>query len=205
MLPKTRYFVGFASVMLVLDQLSKWWVQAHIRPYKAADEIVVIANFFSIAHAKNKGAAFSALADFEYRQQLFLVFCLVAVIVLVQGVRQLRPDDRFQATAMGMIFSGAIGNQIDRLRFQEVTDMIKMYAGFEPAKSWFLEHVHTNVWPIYNIADSCIVIGVSMFALGYLFEKDRPEATATDGQRPSTGASALAGPPAEPESRPSLD
>lgn len=194
---KTQVFFAAVIGMLALDQLSKWWVVQNLRPYKAADEVSLIANLFSISHAKNKGAAFSALDDFEYRLHVFGLFTVIAVVVLVQGYRQLRDDDRFQAAAMGLILSGALGNAIDRALFGQVTDMFKVYAGSEPLKSWFIGKVGTNVWPIFNVADACIVVGVSLFALGYLFEKDRPEEIAAAGGDPKNLSSA--------ESRPSLE
>lgn len=197
--PKSQVFYVAILATLALDQLTKWWTVQNIRPYKAVDDVVVIANWFSIAHAKNKGAAFSALDDFEYRLHVFGFFTIVAVVVLVQGFRQLRADDRFQALAMGLILSGALGNAIDRALFGQVTDMFKVYAGSEPLKSWFISNVGTNVWPIFNVADSCIVVGVSMFALGYLFEKDRPEEIAAV-QGKGDPAAAKAG-----ETHPSLD
>lgn len=200
LLPKTQVFAATVLGLLALDQYTKWWVVQHIRPYKSIDDVVVIANWISIAHAKNKGAAFSALDDFEYRLHVFGFFTVVAVVVLIQGYRQLRADDRFQAAAMGLILSGAVGNAIDRALFGQVTDMVKVYAGVEPLKSWFIEQVGTNVWPIFNVADSCIVVGVSLFALGYLFEKDRPDEIAAASAGSSDPAGATAG-----ESRPSLD
>ncbi len=200
--PKTLAFAGTTALFLALDQFSKWLTRANLAPYR--DEYVLIPNFFSFAHAKNKGAAFSALDDFEYRYHVFFTLTAVAVVVLFQGYRQLRDDDRVQGAAMGFILSGALGNFVDRLLFREVTDMFKvqwgwepgrsaLIHGFEPFKGWFgWDGFGTSVWPIFNIADSCIFIGLGLFALGFLFEKDTP-AEATGPAK------------AAPESAPSLE
>ena len=168
MTPKTPVFVGFASALLALDQITKYLVRQQI-PVNGG-EIVVIPSFLSITHASNKGAAFSALDSFAYRMPLFYAFTAVAVFVLVQGYRQLPGGDRFQAAAMGMILSGALGNFTDRVIAGEVTDMVKVYAGFEPLRSWAIAHFRTNVYPIWNVADAAIVVGVLMFGVTYWIE-----------------------------------
>ncbi|GDX80633.1 lipoprotein signal peptidase [Deltaproteobacteria bacterium] len=184
MTPKMLVFAPTAIVLLALDQATKWWVRGHIA---LRGDLPVIPNFLSISHAKNKGAAFSALDDFEYRLWVFYAFTAVAVYVLVQGFRQLRSDDRLQAFAMGSILSGAVGNFIDRVTAGEVTDMIKVFAGSEPLRGWAIAHIGTNVYPIFNVADAAIVVGVGLFAVSYFLEKEpAPEGAAPAGGAAST-------------------
>ena len=191
MSPKAKVFLITTSAVVALDQLTKYWVRANIRPYSAADEVSIIPNWLSISHAINKGAAFSALADFEYRLAVFFTFTAIAVVVIGVGYRMLAADDRLVSAALGTLLAGALGNFIDRAIFGQVTDMIKVYAGVEPAKSWFISHVGMSVWPIFNIADTAIWVGVIGFLLAHLFVKDHP-----------AGGQADAGPL---ESAPSLD
>ncbi|MSQ03580.1 MAG: signal peptidase II [Myxococcales bacterium] len=165
MSPKATVFAAAAVVLLALDQVTKWWVRANL---ELRDELSVIQNFLAITHATNKGAAFSALDHFEYRLPVFYGFTAVAVVVIVQGWRELPDRDRLQAFAMGAILSGAIGNLIDRIMAGEVTDMIKVYAGFEPVQSWARRTLGTNTYPIFNIADAAIVVGVGLFVLVYI-------------------------------------
>ena len=168
MSPKTVIFAASSIVLLAADQATKAWVRGHLA---LREDVPVIDNFLSISHATNRGAAFSALANFEYRLQVFYVFTAIAVGVLVHAFRQLPPEDRLQSFAMGSILSGAIGNLIDRIMAGEVTDMVKVYFGSGPAKSWCIEHFGTNVYPIVNVADAAIVGGVCIFAVASLFEK----------------------------------
>lgn len=169
MSPKTIAFVSSSVIFLALDQASKAWVRANLA---IRQEIPVIDGLLTITHARNKGAALSMLDDFEYRLWVFYAFTAVAVYVIVSGWRQLPDTDRVQALAMGFILSGALGNFIDRVAMGEVTDMVKVYAGFEPLRSWALETFSTNVYPIWNIADAGIFIGVGLFALSYVFGWD---------------------------------
>lgn len=186
MTPKMLIFASSSIVLLILDQVTKWWVRGHI---ELRGNLPIIDNFLSISHAKNKGAAFSALDDFEYRLWVFYAFTAVAVFVLVQGFRQLKSDDRLQSFAMGSILSGAIGNFIDRVTAGEVTDMIKVFAGSEPLRSWAIANIGTNVYPIFNVADAAIVLGVSLFAVSYFLEKE----PAPEGAAPAGGAAPGAG------------
>lgn len=168
MSPKTVIFAASSIVLLILDQLTKAWVRGHLA---LREDIPIIDNFLSISHATNKGAAFSALANYEHRLWVFYAFTAIAVGVLAHSFRQLEPGDRLQSFAMGSILSGAIGNLIDRVMAGEVTDMVKVYFGSEPSKGWCIEHFGTNVYPIFNVADAAIVVGVCIFAVASLFGK----------------------------------
>ncbi len=194
MSPKAVFFAAAAVVLLALDQVTKVWVRANV---EMRQEITIISDFLAITHAKNKGAAFSALDDFEYRLQVFYLFTAVAVVVIVQGWRQLPDKDRLQAFAMGAILSGAVGNLIDRIMAGEVTDMIKVYAGFEPLRSWAISKLGTNTYPIFNVADAAIVVGVGIFALVYIKGWDKVETPAATPAPPV--------PPAPPESNATAD
>ncbi len=173
MSPSARALLISTSGTVALDQVSKALVRANLRPPPAIDEVVIIPNYLSIAHAINKGAAFSAMADYEHRLLVFFAFTAVAVAMVGIAYRKLAPDDALLSAALGTLLGGALGNFIDRLWAGQVTDMIKVYAGSEPAKSWCREHFGTSVWPIFNVADMAIWIGVIGFLLAYLLVKDR--------------------------------
>lgn len=182
-----KYTIAGLALFLSLaaDQLSKEWVIRNIPyPVRAGDEVEIIPKFLSITHARNPGAAFSMMNDFHYRMYVFAMFSVIAVVGLGWGLWQLRNDDRLQAAAIGLIMSGALGNAIDRVRFQMVTDMVKVYGGFEPAHTWLINTFHTDVYPIWNIADACILVGVGLFALQYFFEKDKETVGLDAGRAP---------------------
>lgn len=184
---KWALFAVIATVLTVADQVTKVWVQQNIALYR--QEIPVIPGFFSLIHAENTGAAFSFLADFEYRMWVFAAFTVFAVGMLLQMLWQLPNDDRFQTIALGVVFSGAVGNAIDRAVKQSVTDFAQLYTE-HPGASAFLSSVGIpNPWPSFNVADVAIVVGLGMFLIHWLFlEKD--EKDAKPGTAPSTPAGA---------------
>ena len=176
MAPKLPIFFSAATVFYVLDQWSKWWVRQNLAE---GETISVLPDFLAITHATNKGAAFSFLNDFEYRLYVFYAFTAVALFVIVQSYRQLAPGERLQGFALGAILAGALGNFTDRLMAGQVTDMVKVYAGADPWRAWAREYLGgRTVYPIWNVADAAIVVGVAAFALVYLLEVRQRKAEA---------------------------
>jgi signal peptidase II len=154
---KNKYlWVGsIVSVVLVLDQLTKYVVEARIRLY---DVITVIPGFFNLTHVRNRGAAFGILADLpaSWRSAFFVTITIVAVAVIAVLIR--KTHERLLVTAFSLIAGGAVGNVIDRIRYGEVVDFIQWYV-----KSYY--------WPSFNVADSAISIGVALLAIDMLFVK----------------------------------
>lgn len=180
---KIAIFSSVAVGMTILDQVTKVWVRNNLE--ERADRIVVIDDFFNIIHAENPGAAFGFLNDSPYRMWVFAAFTVVALIVLFRMFLELPDDDRFQNIALGMIVSGAVGNAIDRLLYQSVTDMIDMYVVHDSLGPWLRERFGTTHWPTYNIADVAIVVGLIMFLVHALFlEKDPDEVEHAPPARP---------------------
>lgn len=171
MTPKLKVLLIVLFAGLVLDQGTKLWVLHALAPDDS--KVVLVKNWLELIHAENKGAAWSTLEDSPYRLYVFGVFTIVAVGALIQMFRALEPDERLRAASTGLILSGAIGNAIDRVWKGSVTDFIKVFAGAGDARDWLVQHAGTNVWPIFNIADSAIVVGVILFGLEYLFQKDQ--------------------------------
>lgn len=149
------------------DQLTKRWVMNNLE--QGRDEIVIVPDLLSIVHARNTGAAFSMM---EGAQGLFLAITVLAIVIVAVFLYWLERDARFEALTLGMVFGGILGNGIDRLLYRSVTDMVKCYVGMEPASSWLIERFHTNVYPIWNVADALLVVGVSLFLLRYALQGD---------------------------------
>ncbi len=156
---KTKYIIlAIVSLaVLVLDQATKLYVD---RVMDLHTSITVVRNFFNITYLRNKGAAFSFLANFSYRLPFFILISVVAVIVILVVFRRLRDDQRFTALSLALIFSGALGNLIDRVRLGEVIDFLDAH--------WYDLH-----WPAFNVADSAICIGVALLAIDMVIEERR--------------------------------
>lgn len=147
----SRYrLLGIVSVVvLVLDQASKLYIDSHFR---IGESVTVLANFFHITYVRNKGAAFGIFADSAVRIPFFISVSLIAAIGILWYLRRLRDDQRLPSFALSLIFAGAVGNLIDRIRLGEVIDFIDVH--------WYRHH-----WPAFNVADSAITVGVCLLLL----------------------------------------
>ena len=157
MKPKYLILLAVSAIVLLLDQATKLYID---RAMDLHTSVTVVQNFFNITYLRNKGAAFSFLANFSYRLPFFILISMVAVAVILVVFRRLRPDQRFTAVALSLIFSGALGNLIDRVRLGEVIDFLDAH--------WYDHH-----WPAFNVADSAICIGVALLAIDMIIEERR--------------------------------
>jgi len=156
---KLKYLILLivTAVILAFDQITKVYID---RTMELHTTITVVENFFNITYMRNKGAAFSFLSTFSYRLPFFILISLVAVAVIVLVFLRLRTDQKFTAVALSLIFAGAVGNLIDRVRLGEVIDFLDAH--------WYDHH-----WPAFNVADSAICVGVAFLALDMIFEERR--------------------------------
>jgi signal peptidase II len=155
---KTNYKIlcSVSVVILVVDQLTKLYIDRSMQLFQS---IPVVNGLFSITYMRNKGAAFSFLANFSYRLPFFILISLIAVAAILAAFRKLRDDQGFAAFSLALILSGAVGNLIDRVRLGEVIDFLDVY--------WQGHH-----WPAFNVADSAICVGVFLLA-GDMFLEER--------------------------------
>lgn len=158
---------------LLADQLTKGWVVSNIE-YRRG-EIELIPGWLSIVHAQNHGAAWGMLSDFEYRHVVFGVFTVVAVVFLLDTLRRLPKSDLFMAGTLGLILSGALGNAVDRVRQQYVTDFIRVYTEHPRLQPWLVDTFGSSEWPSFNVADTSLVVGVILFLLYFVVAEDKEE------------------------------
>jgi len=153
-----KVFALTAGISLLLDQLTKIYIDSNFALYES---ITVIENFFNITYVRNPGAAFGILADSVIRIPFFIAVSVFASVGIMWYLRKVDLSDRWQHFALGLIFSGAVGNLIDRIRLGEVIDFLDAH--------WYQYH-----WPAFNVADSAICIGVAvMFLCTWREEKQR--------------------------------
>jgi len=145
---------------LLADQASKLYVD---RVMTLHQSIPVIDGLFSFTYLRNRGAAFSFLSNASWRLPFFIVISLVAGVVILVALKKMRDDQKMAQAALAMIFSGATGNLIDRIRLGEVIDFLDVF--------WKTHH-----WPAFNIADSLICVGVVLIAWDMLKEERRQQA-----------------------------
>ncbi len=140
------------GAIIALDQLTKMYVHAN---FGLGESVPVIQDIFHFTYVRNTGAAFGFLRDAAetFRTLFFLSMPPIAVAIILRMLYQVDNSDRWQIFSLSLIFGGAIGNYIDRLRFGYVID--------------FLDFHYRDVWsyPAFNIADSAIVTGVGIMLL----------------------------------------
>ncbi len=151
-----RRGLAVAGLVVVLDQLSKWWVLGVVMQ---PPRIITVAPFFNLVLGWNRGISFGLFdSDSPLNVWLLPVVAVAIIIALLLWLRRAR--GLMVATAIGMVIGGAAGNVIDRLRFGAVADFLDF-------------HVAGHHWPAFNLADAAITVGAALLILDSLFA--RPE------------------------------
>jgi signal peptidase II len=148
-------FASTAAGVVVLDQATKALVLARLALYES---VVVLPDFFNLTHVRNPGAAFGLFAGraASFRTPFFLVATLVALVVILIALKRIGPGERWKRFALALVFGGALGNLVDRLRWGEVVDFLDVF--------WRTYH-----WPAFNVADSAITVGVGVLLAAEIF------------------------------------
>ena len=153
--------------VLALDQASKYLVKSFLPLYDSWPD----NGFIRITHGTNTGTAFSLFQD---QTTLLIVASLFAIGFLIYFYRTQALSSRLLRIAIGLQLGGAFGNLIDRLRAGAVVDFIDV--------GW---------WPIFNLADSCIVTGIAVLLATMVFSGDatrkRPAQDVAEPDGPGTG------------------
>ncbi|MGB5637937.1 MAG: signal peptidase II [Sedimenticolaceae bacterium] len=140
-------------VVVVLDQLSKFWMLGSFDEY----EVLTVWPVFNLTLVFNTGAAFSFLSDAGGWQRWFFVAIGVVVsAVMVVWLRKLQARERLTAYGLAFVIGGAIGNLIDRVWLGKVVDFLQWHW-----QDWY--------WPSFNLADSAITLGVVLLLIDGLF------------------------------------
>jgi len=135
-------------LVLAADQISKYIVRLKMNPHES---LPVIKGIFHITYVQNTGAAFSILRGKTY---FFIMVSIVIILAVIIFLRKVPPEKKLLRIAMALVLGGAAGNNlIDRLRFGYVVDFLDF-----------------RIWPVFNIADSAIVVGVIILAYLMIFD-----------------------------------
>jgi signal peptidase II len=153
-------FMLVASFSLFLDQISKWWAVKNILPLRQAnpfqfrfDDYAVIKDYFHFSYAENPGATFSFLAGVPewVRLPFFALIAAIASVGICYYYTTVKGRKLPTRIALALLWSGAVGNMVDRLRYTYVVDFI----------DWHIKADYT--WPTFNVADVAIVVGILLF------------------------------------------
>ena len=147
---QTQQAVVTVSLIVLADILTKWWALAELAPGYTRYILGV-----PITLAFNTGAAFS-LSVGAWSRWIFLAFTVVALVAIVRLFREAAADDRLRHIALALVLAGALGNMVDRIRWSRgVVDFIG------PVNLGFTD------FPIFNIADSSITVGIGLLLISF--------------------------------------
>ena len=150
------YFYFISLVIVLLDQLAKLLV---VRSMRLGQNIPIVSGFFDLTFVLNPGAAFSLFATLPewVRNPFFILISIGAAVLIVAYRSRYLRENRLASVSLALILGGAIGNLIDRLRYGVVVDFLDA-------------HINQYHWPIFNVADSAISVGVTLLLLEMLLE-----------------------------------
>jgi signal peptidase II len=156
-----------AALALIADQASKYIVANNLAPHQEWAPIPALQWLFAITYITNTGSAFGLFPDGSL---VFIVIAIVVVVAILVYHRQLAGHQWLLRLGLGLQLGGALGNLVDRLTHQ----------------GHVVDFIYFKFWPVFNIADSCIVVGVALMAYFLLREgreeaKRQPEAAAAEG------------------------
>lgn len=139
----------FSVSIFILDQITKYFIYSNM---KLGDSISVLGDFFRITFTRNYGGAFSILSNMSsnFRTPFFLAVSILTIILIIVFYKKIVKTSKSAEVSFGLILGGAFGNLIDRIRWGNIVDFLDF-------------GISSNVrWPVFNVADSSICIGVAI-------------------------------------------
>src|SRR5262245_31173131 len=155
---------GTAAAVLAVDQLTKQLVVANLAGRPPVD---VIGEFVQLRYTTNSGGAFSLLTGAPL---FFGVMAMVIIGGIVYASRRARPLSLL--VVLGLVLGGALGNLADRL-----------LRGDAFLRGEVVDFVKVGIWPVFNVADSCVVVGGILLALMLGRAEREPDRAAADSDR----------------------
>lgn len=148
-------YLWISGIVILLDQVSKFIIKSYL---EVGEVIKVTPKFFWLTHIQNSGAAFSiSFGSILINRVVFIIVSVVAVLLLIY--LNIRSKSKIEKFAFALILGGAIGNLIDRILYGRVTDFLDCD---------FPDFIMRR-WPVFNIADSSIVIAIAILIFFSLF------------------------------------
>lgn len=150
---KRQYYIGISIsitiVILILDQITKFIIT---KTMQIGDSFEVIPNFLSITSHRNNGAAWGILSG---KMAFFYIITVIILIILIVFFIKEAKRNLLMQIAISLLFAGALGNFIDRVLNGEVVDFVDTY-------------IFSYNFPIFNVADSSLTIGVVLVIIALL-------------------------------------
>ena len=157
-------FFVISSIIIVLliisDQISKLYI---VNNFKIFESIPIIERYIHITYVQNPGAAFGILQN---KQMFFIITTSIVICMLLIYLFKSNNKSMYLLVSLILIVSGGIGNLIDRVRLSYVVDFIDIRL------SNIIPLLKTD-WPVFNFADSYIVVGSIILCYYIIFKYDK--------------------------------
>jgi len=152
-------FILGATTVIVLDQITK---AAIVARFFIHESYTIVAGFLNLVYVMNPGAAFGFLANASatFRYFFFTGITIAVILLIIYYVMKSKPQNMLMVISLTLIFAGAVGNLIDRIRFGAVVDFLDVYIG-------------TAHWPAFNVADSAISVGAVLMIWGMIMKREK--------------------------------
>ena len=147
---------GIAAVVIILDQCSKSWVRQTIPLGGEIYPVPFLAPFFRFTYWHNTGAAFGI---FQNANLPLLILTSIISILIIAYYHKVYDEPLVFKISLGLLLGGAVGNIIDRIQYGYVTDFVAI-----------------GRFAVFNVADSCVTVGVFLMLLGMLIQEQRQKA-----------------------------
>lgn len=149
-------YIIFVILIFVSDLLTKKAIFALIDSYTDKGYIHV-TSFFDLVKVNNRGISFGLLNNIEYGRVLLSIAAIIIAIFLLVWLYK-EQKDYFKSIALVLIIGGAVGNIVDRIVYGSVADFLYF-------------HIGSYYWPAFNLADSCVCLGVFLLVIEPLYKK----------------------------------
>ncbi|TKC18593.1 signal peptidase II [Robertmurraya kyonggiensis] len=157
------FYYILALVIIVIDQLTKWLI---VKNMDLGESIAIIKDFLYITSHRNQGAAWGIL---QGQMWFFYIITLVVIVGIVYYMAKHTKGKKLLGISLGLMLGGAIGNFIDRVFRKEVVDFVDTYIfGYD--------------FPIFNVADSALVVGVALLMI-QMFREEREAKEKAHGEK----------------------
>jgi len=152
-------FVLGAAAVILLDQITK---AAILKNFFIHESRPVIDGFLNLVYVMNPGAAFGFLAGASetFRSLFFIGITILVMMLIVYYIARSRSENALYVISLTLIFGGAVGNLIDRVRFGAVVDFLDVY-------------IRSAHWPAFNVADSAITVGAVLMIWGMVIQRKK--------------------------------
>jgi len=158
------FLFGIAALIIILDQITKFEIRNTLDVGEHWMPWAWLAPYARIVHWQNTGAAFGL---FQNASTILAILAVVISVMVVVYYHHIPAEETLMRTAMAMMLGGAIGNLIDRLTIGYVVDFISV-----------------GNFPVFNVADSCITVGVGVLILGMWISENREKKAVAKNSQP---------------------